>query len=296
MAQLRRVSQDFFVETTPIGTNMNVCRSVGCSRARALPPFVGCEQFWVDTTGNPPSPLRGTQKLTLLLSGKLKMEFSPQNLDVLEPGDCVSVMNGKGARSSMLSLNGLSIGINISFDVPEKFKRETPSSDMVQKASSIMIAPSDNVEVQLISGSAFGQTSLHPLTLTPTNIMFVKVAHGGVFEFEVPESWNAFMYTTEGECLVNRSLSAGPHHYVEFASRPDDPTRGGGTAVRVEVPSQDSESAVFIFCCAEALDQPIYHQGPFVDVSSDWIYQAFEDYNNKQNGFEQHQRWNDHSS
>lgn len=338
--QKREVTKILKIHEASEGIGARVRRFVGSRNVRCLPPFVICEQFRMNEQGRPPHPARGAQKITYVMSGKMRLEYSPHNTIDLGPGDVTSLMVGKGVIRSVKAVpeensaseKASASGIQIFMDVPEPFKRTDPSHLNLCHSDITDLHPSKGASVKLLTGSIFGKKAEQMLTTTPALILDCNLESGAEIELPVKTHWNAFAYVISGEARI-QGHKASKHAYVEFmrssilgtTGEQDDLhsyyTKGSKSVhvasnaskenaddgskspdydnnystISISVGSDANKPSRVLFCAAEPLCQPIFRQGPFIDVSMNWIHQAFSDYTGKKNGFEAGQYWNSHN-
>lgn len=313
----RTVTRCLKVHEMREGTGSRIRRCIGNREVRCLPPFVICEQFRMNEKGMPPHPARGSQRITYVLKGKVKLNYSPNNKIELGSGDLTSLMVGKGVIRSIKAIpedgnvNSLNRKrrstascIQLFMDVPESFKRIEPSHLNLCHSDIISFSPTSGCHINILTGSTLGKRAYQMLTATPALILDCSLQPGSTVDIPVKLSWNAFAYIIDGTCTV-QTEQAQKHHYVEFmrSSKIDeespDPVNESDSEnypeedgyVTLTVGDNAKNKARVLFCAAKPLCQPIYRQGPFVDVSMNWIHQAFDDYTSRKNGFES-RKWN----
>lgn len=181
-------------------------------------------------------------------------------------------------------------GVSILFDIPEPLKREDSIKLCVTSAEIVHLEPTEGVNIKLLSGQIFGTVCLKSLASTPVTMLDCILKRSAQFDLPVEPEWNAFIIMLEGTAEVQDKL-VQKNDYIEFRSSGESQDQSwinskNGRVIKVKVPEEVGECR-FIFCAGKPLNQPIYRQGPFIDVSMDWIHQAFEDYTEKKNGFEE---------
>lgn len=312
----RMVTRRLKIHETSEGIGSRIRRCIGNRAVRCLPPFVICEQFRMDETGRPPHPARGAQRITYVLSGKVRLSYASNNNIELGSGDLTSLMVGKGVIRSIEAVpneedkkdhtkekRATASGIQLFIDVPESFKRIEPSHLNLCHGDIVSFSPTLGCQISILTGSVFGKKAPQMLTATPALILDCSLRPGSTVDIPVRLTWNAFAYIIDGSCTV-QTEQARKHYYVEFmrslkldeesendqgSGNKDDEEKEG--FVTLTVGDDAKHEARILFCAANPLSQPIYRQGPFVDVSMNWIHQAFDDYSSRKNGFES-RKWN----
>ena len=123
---------------------------------------------------------------------------------------------------------------------------------------------------------------------------------GAQFTQEIPQGWNAFIYTLAGSTtFVDGTKSSpqtiGPYHNVVFNQSPGDSITVSTSATP---PSKDANTEFaaegdsrFIIVAGQPLDQKVVQYGPFVMNSQEEVYQAVMDFQSATNGFERSRGW-----
>lgn len=143
-------------------------------------------------------------------------------------------------------------------------------------ADQIIKAHGEGVKVTIIAGSSFGQTA-RTVTRTPTYYLDVELQPRVVFDQEIPDGWNGYVYVINGSIMINGTnvnrFQAGVL------------TQNGNLRVESE------NGAKFVLLAGRPLNEPIVQHGPMVMNTREEIEQAFSDYRNQRNGFEGALTW-----
>ena len=147
---------------------------------------------------------------------------------------------------------------------------------------------------------------MQELAYTPVWIFDITMKPGGKVTQELPQGWNAFAYTLQGDTTFGHEgdhRTVSKYHNVVFEQK--------GDSVRAEVAKgakedgQFSEQSPFhpsycamcelinatVLVAGLPLDQKIVQYGPFVLNSQEEVYQAMLDYQSHSNGFERAAGW-----
>jgi len=156
------------------------------------------------------------------------------------------------------------------------------------RAAEIPSADADGgrVHIKVISGRSHGVDSVQDLAYTPVWILDVQIAPGGRAVQPLPEGWNAFAYTLEGETTFGADggkTKVARHHNVVFEPR--------GEAVYAEVDEEAATGGRFVLVAGTPLDQPVVQYGPFVVNTKEEVTQALSDFRTQTNGFERARDW-----
>jgi redox-sensitive bicupin YhaK (pirin superfamily) len=159
------------------------------------------------------------------------------------------------------------------------------------KDADIPRAKSELVEVKVIAGESMGVKS--PVrTRTPIFYLHVKIRPGGKFVQTIPAGYNAFAYVITGVGKFGASGTPGSLHTTLVLSNP--PEQGES---EFSVTSDETEGLLeFLLVGGVPIDEPIVQHGPFVMNTTEEIYEAFDDFQFRRNGFENAGTWKSKNS
>ncbi|AEO71184.1 8d3b8050-8b3b-4cd3-a282-7bcd3ceff861 [Thermothielavioides terrestris] len=290
----RLIRQTFLAIEQSEGAGARVRRSIGTPRLRHLSPFLMLDHFAVSPgAGFPDHPHRGQETITYLLRGGMEHEDFAGNRGRLGPGDLQFMTAGRGiVHAEMPALDtegGVNVGLQLWVDLPKRLKACEPRYRDL-KAAEVPVAEVDGgkVRVKVISGQSHGVDSVKDLAYTPVWLLDVEIRPGGRIVQPLPEGWNAFAYTLEGDVLFGPEEGNGQRAVGEFHNVVFEPE---GQAVYAAVDEGAPKSARFVLVAGLPLDQKIVQYGPFVLTSQEEVYQAFMDYQTHSNGFERANGW-----
>ncbi|KAL2131762.1 hypothetical protein VTI74DRAFT_4637 [Chaetomium olivicolor] len=291
----RLIRQVFLAVEQSEGAGARVRRSIGTPKLRNFSPFLMLDHFSVSPgAGFPDHPHRGQETITYLFSGGMEHEDFTGSRGVLQPGDLQFMTAGRGTVHAEMPAAGgdgssPSVGLQLWVDLPARLKMCEPRyRDLRAHEIPVARADDDRVTVKVISGRSYGVDSVKDLAYTPVWFLDVEIRPGGKLVQPVPEGWNAFAYTLEGEVVIGQEGSGsrrtvGQYHNVVFES--------DGEAVYAEVDASAERSARFVLIAGTPLDQKVVQYGPFVLTSQEEVYQAFMDYQTHSGGFERAKGW-----
>jgi len=99
----------------------------------------------------------------------------------------------------------------------------------------------------------------------------------------VPPGFNALAFVYEGEAYFGENgQRAGKEQAVQLEKEKEND--------QLIVKTKDKECS-FIFFAGEPLGEPVAQHGPFVMNTREELEQAFDDYRNFKNGFENARNW-----
>ncbi len=288
----RLIRQTFLAVEQSEGAGARVRRSIGTPKLRNFSPFLMLDHFSVAPgAGFPDHPHRGQETITYLLSGGMEHEDFAGNRGRLGPGDLQFMTAGRGivhAEMPVQNADGsANVGLQLWVDLPKRLKGCEPRyRDLKAEEVPVVEVDDGRVKVKVISGQSHGVDSVKDLAYTPVWLLDVEVQPGGKIVQPLPEGWNAFAYTLEGEVLIGeegQQRTVGEFHNVVFGDE--------GQAVYAAVDAGAERSARFVLIAGTPLDQKVVQYGPFVLTSQEEVYQAFMDYQTHSNGFERADGW-----
>lgn len=225
-----------------------------------------------------------------MLSGAFDHEDFAGNKGTIHAGDLQFMTAGRGiVHSEMPAQNAdgsANTGLQLWVDLPRELKDCEPRYRDL-RASEIPAASSDDgkVSVKVISGRSLGVDSVKDLAYTPVWLLDVTLSPGGRIEQPIPEGFNAFVYTLEGEtALFGAERRTVPrYHNVVFELE--------GATVVAENEEGSGEDVRFVIVAGQVLDQPVVQYGPFVVTSLEKVKEALFHYSTHTGGFERAEGW-----
>jgi redox-sensitive bicupin YhaK (pirin superfamily) len=141
-------------------------------------------------------------------------------------------------------------------------------------------AEKDGVHVKVIAGKALG-TESKVRTRSPTMYLDFTIKPNTTFEQEIPDSWNALVYTLKGHALFGATGTKGPAHHTLLLEKTN-----GTLKVQTE-----NEECRFVLIAGEPTNEPTAQRGPFVMNTQEELMQAMRDFQSNSNGFERAKKW-----
>lgn len=265
------------------GRGAVVGRLIGTSELRRFDPFLMMDHFSGRLPGGfPDHPHRGFETVSYLLNGTFFHEDCKGHKGELREGDVQWMTAGKGIIHAEMpgSETEDSIGLQLWINLPREKKMIDP---FYQEFASKSIPIADNkagVTAKVISGNEFGVEGAVKPTW-PVQYVEFRFAPNTSFNKAIPSGWNSFVYILEGQLSVNGS-QATANSAVFFQSEPRE----------TQAVFQSGDSPVrLVFIGGQPIGEPIAQYGPFVMNTEDEIQQAFADYQNSRNGFEDSKTW-----
>ncbi|GMM31048.1 hypothetical protein DAMA08_037930 [Martiniozyma asiatica (nom. inval.)] len=285
MVSMRSILKVIYAAEQSEGVGARVRRSIGSMSMRNFTPFLMLDHFFVSPdAGFPDHPHRGQETVTYVMKNYMLHEDFTGESGVLRPGDLQFMTAGKGICHSEMpySEDGSKVeGMQLWVDLPKELKHCEPRYRDLRAEEIPIVRPNDKVEVRVISGKSYGVESVKELAYTPMDYYWFTVQPGGKFEQEIPEDYNAFLYILDGSLdLAGQKVEK---FHTAFFKR-------DGSGLVGSVP-ENADVTNFVIIAGKALDQEIVQYGPFVETNKADIYQAFQDYQSAQNGFERSRNW-----
>lgn len=293
MSVSRAIRKVFLAVEQAEGAGARVRRSVGTPQLRNFSPFLMLDHFSIKPgAGFPDHPHRGQETITYLLSGGVDHEDFAGNKGTINAGDLQFMTAGRGIMHAEMPRQNpdgsANVGLQLWVDLPKHLKKCEPRYRDL-RASEIPSVDIDDgkVHVKVISGQSHGIDSVKDLAYTPVWILDVEIKPGGKIAQPLPQGWNAFAYTLEGQVIFGKAGEeqrvVEQYHNVVFEPE--------GEVVHASVDPSAEKSARFVFVAGTPLDQKVVQYGPFVLNSQEEVYQAFMDYQSHSNGFERAKGW-----
>ncbi|CAL1527995.1 unnamed protein product [Lymnaea stagnalis] len=281
----RTVNLSFESKEQSEGVGARVRRSIGRPELRNFDPFLMLDEFCVKApAGFPDHPHRGFETVTYMLSGETNHEDFLGHKGKIEAGDLQWMTAGRGiVHCEMPGGKEASRGLQLWVNLKRSDKLVPPAyQELVDK--DIPKGEKNGVKVKVIAGEAFGIKS--PVyTRTPTYYLDFKMSPGSVLDQPVPAEWNTFVYILSGEAWFGpegKEKLCKAHHTTTFNK--------DGESLHVN--NKGSEVCHFVIISGQPINEPIFQHGPFVMTTQEEIREAFNDYRNNKNGFENAATWN----
>lgn len=175
------------------------------------------------------SPHRGQETITYLLEGGVDHEDFSGNRGTLSAGDLQFMTAGKGiVHAEMPRQNpdgSANVGLQLWVDLPKHLKACEPRyRDLRASEIPKVNIDDDKVTIKVISGQSHGIDSIKDLAYTPVWILDIEVRPGGKITQPLPQDWNAFAYTLDGDVIVGKDDQrrvVGQYHNIVFEPEGD---------------------------------------------------------------------------
>ena len=265
------------------GVGAKVRRAIGIPELPDLDPFLMLDFFKVRLpAGFPDHPHRGFETVTYMVQGKFFHEDFKGNKGTIGPGDIQWMTAGKGIVHAEMpaSKDEDSIGFQLWVNLPHE-KKLTPAKYQEFRKEEIPVYQDDQKKVIVISGD-YKEVQGKIKPESTAHFYDVHLQPGAEFNHVIPNGWNALVYPyTDAPFKVN-DREIDPFNACAM--------KGNGQPFVVKNNGADSLAKFAIFY-GKPLNEPIERYGPFVLSTKESLQQAFNDYQNQENGFEHSQTW-----
>lgn len=259
---------------TSDGAGVRLRRSIGGPKIANLDPFLLLDEFKSDDpkdyeAGFPEHPHRGFETVTLMLHGNFKHQDSKGTKGYLTSGGVQWMTAGRGLQHSEtpMQADGLMWGFQLWVNLPASHKMTEPRYQDIN-ADQIPAAKFPNGTLARVISGPLGPllgpvngVTIHPILLD------VSLPAGQSFEYSIPDGHTLFLYTIDGDLLVQDGLQVESSHIVLYQPH--------GSYFSVSSP--ENTSSRFLVVSGAPINEPIVRHGPFVMNTKEEILQCFSD-------------------
>lgn len=277
MTKQRDVQQVIRGQMTSDGAGVSLRRLIASQELNMLDPFLLFDAFGSENpddyiAGFPLHPHRGFETVTYMLAGKMRHEDSAGNAGVIETGGVQWMTAGRGIIHSEKPEQeaGLLAGYQLWVNLPAKNKMMAPRYQE-KAAEEIAEVKRAGLSIKVVAGET--RESIQGVIDNPfvTPLYYVVEAKAGsVFEENVPESHNAFVYVTKGNVKIGEKKTVIATTQLAVLAP------GDAVTIRAE---QDSD---YVVVAGKPIKEPVERAGPFVMNTRAEVEQAFADYRSGQ--------------
>lgn len=236
------------VQDTPEGAGARVRRLFPSRSLMDYDPFVLLDEFFVDpTAGFPEHPHRGFEAVTYMLEGSFWHRDVLGNDSEVDAGGVQRFTAGRGLVHSEMPGGGTKVchGLQLWVNLPRRLKQIEPAYQRVMPEE----IPLENVSGGRIR-TVVGTTS--PVELqTQVAYLDLNLDQGISYYLPVYSEFAAFLYVYKGKIeIAGKSCGQGQAYFLGFSR---------AETVRTVEPSG------FVFLAGRPHNEPVYHNGPFID-------------------------------
>ena len=242
--------------------------------ARATPHF----DRPAKVQGVGPHPHRGFSPVTFVIEGEVNHQDSRGNNQVAKAGEVQWIHSGSGIIHSerptqaLVDSGGTQEIIQLWINSPANRKKVEPEYIHVKEEDIPRVDNQENSKIKLISGAFKGITG--PFRGQSELLMLWGVMKAGAQEeFDIPEGYNASLYTIKGDLRILGHGQVDPEALVVFKEE--------GSRVAIESTSDTQ----FLVLAGKPINEPLAQYGPFVMNTQTQIMEAMRDYQMGKMGF-----------
>jgi hypothetical protein len=281
----RTVTKSVLSKWQDEGVGARVRRSIGRPELKNLDPFLLLDEFQGQApAGFPDHPHRGFETVSYMLDGTFQHEDFCGHRGVIKSGDLQWMTAGRGiVHCEMPVGDAVCHGLQLWVNLAKKDKMTAPAYQELL-AKDIPCVERDGIKVRVIAGESMGVKS--PVyTRTPTMYLDFKLSPGSSMTQHIPSGWTGFSYILSGSAKfgpTGKEHLGEPHCTLLLSTEQDS----------LHVHNDGKETCHFVLLGGQPLNEPVVQHGPFVMNTQEEIQQAFSDYRNARNGFENANTWN----
>ncbi len=224
-------------------------------------------------------PHKGFETVTIAYSGSIEHKDSGGNGGVIHPGDVQWMTAGRGIiHQEYLGTTFNTTGGNLEFaqiwvNLPKDKKELSPWYQSITSKDIPSLYLNDATIMNLIAGEYLWK-KWPAKTQTPlfmVNLSFLEEGEDRTISLDIPTTYKVYILIRSGNLTIDDyTLSNGD--FLESAEISE--------AIKIESPWK-SELLIFAW---EPIPDPVYHYGPFVMDSEEWLERAFIEYKNGEFG------------
>lgn len=284
---LRRVERLVAGQPTTDGAGVKLVRVLTHDLQHRLDPFLMLDNFASDDpddyiAGFPSHPHRGFETVTYMIAGRMRHRDSAGHEGLLQNGGVQWMTAGRGLIHSEMpeQVAGVMEGFQLWLNLPGRDKLCAPWYRDIQSQEIPEFTTPNGVTVRVISGASHGVNgAMHrPVDAYPTDALYLDLHFppaGGVFEHELPDAYNAFVYTYRGTVHVtDEQEQATPVPSQRMAILDNV-----GNRVRLQADAGTTPARALLIA-GRPLKEPIAQYGPFVMNTREELLSAVEDFQN----------------
>jgi redox-sensitive bicupin YhaK (pirin superfamily) len=214
-----------------------------------------------------PHPHAGLETVTFVLEGSL----DDRDEGLLHTGDVVWMTAGRGVihNEEVRAAEKARI-LQLWVTLPEHARAAAPRFQVLRHAE-MPVFRAPGVEARLYSGQSNGLVSATQ-NHVPVTLVDISLEPGGVFEQELPSSYNGFLLPISGEIVVDGESSPLAAGEIAWFGRP-----APASSLRVRLAANREKARVLLYAGARQ-EEPTVHHGPFVAGSVAGIEAMYRDF------------------
>jgi redox-sensitive bicupin YhaK (pirin superfamily) len=290
------------------GNGVALNRVIGNKSIERLVPFLMLDYIEeISLPGGFPDHMhRGFETVTYMLKGELLHEDFKGNKGKISAGDVQWMTAGKGiVHSEIPASYEKSSGFQLWIDLKKENKLCEPKYQEIKSENfPIVIHENNNYEVKVISGVFEGKKG-NCISDNPTSFFDVKLKYGKEIIIPIQEECNGFIFNFEGGDISIEGNKISKLFAGSFSNERNKIPKN--IKIKSEIESDyishkgnineiKGKDSRFLVIFGKPFNQPVCQRGPVVMCTEEEIYQAFKDYREGKNGFENAYKWKSENS
>ena len=224
-------------------------------------------------------PHKGFETVTIAYSGSIEHKDSGGNGGVIHPGDVQWMTAGRGIiHQEYLGTTFNTTGGNLEFaqiwvNLPKEKKDISPWYQSITSKDIPSLYLNDATIMNLIAGEYLWK-KWPAKTQTPlfmANLSFLEEGEDRTISLDIPMTYKVYILIRSGNLTID-DYTVSNGDFLESTQLIE--------TIRIE---SEWKSEVLIFAW-EPIHDPVYHYGPFVMDSEEWLERAFIEYKNGEFG------------
>lgn len=274
------------------GNGVSLNRVINNNTVKYLDPFLMLDHLEEISLpqGFPDHMHRGFETVTYIIKGEFLHEDFKGNKGTLSAGDVQWMTAGKGiVHSEIPASYEKSAGFQLWIDLKKENKLCEPKYQEIKGDQFPIAKGQDNdYEVKIISGNFEGKKGIC-ISDNPTSFFDVNLKKNKEILIPIDEGCVGFVYNFQGGDLLIDNNKIPKLSAASFSNEKEKFKKN------LLIKSFEKDNR-FLVIFGKPFNQPVCQRGPVVMCTEEEIYQAFMDYRNGRNGFENAKNWQSENS
>ncbi len=226
-----------------------------------------------------PHPHRGFSPVTFVVEGELHHRDSRGNSQIAKAGEVqwmhagAGIIHSERPSESAVEQKMHQEFIQVWINSPASSKMKPPVYSHVEVPDFTRIESKDGLsDLKLVTGNYHGRRG----TITSESELLIVwgiTKEGGKVEFDIPEGFNAAVYSIRGDIRIEGHGLVDPESFMIFNKE--------GEKISLEAKSE----AQYLLLAGKPIEEKVVQQGPFVMNTETQILEAMRDYRMGKMGF-----------
>ncbi|MBM6619539.1 pirin family protein [Bacillus suaedaesalsae] len=241
---------------------------------RDFDPFILMAEDWFKRGAFSDHPHRGFQTITYVVDGRLEHIDNAGGSDILETGDVQYMNAGWAARHAEEGVeDDIAHTLQLWLNLPQALKNTKTSYQNVYSEDAPVVS-FDGGSVKVFSGEIAGVEG--PLnSIVPITLSEISLSNGTTYNYQLPETHNAFIYVLSGDLTVGENEINLKKHGVATLTFDE---KGHEDKQSSLVLKSNSRRTKLLVNSGTPIREEIVPYGPFVMNTMDEIREAYRDF------------------